>query len=66
MKRGALNMLIREAPEVWVRFSFGDVEVKKGSLIQALTEHFPSKADETGLTLLGGNTLSWETSKEVA
>jgi hypothetical protein len=61
MKLGSLNSAIRAAPAVSVRFSFGPVELRKGTLIEALSEHHGRKRGaETGLTLTADGFLSWE------
>jgi hypothetical protein len=61
MTRAELNAAIRKAPEIWVRFSFGAVELKKNSLTATVNERFnQGPLQETGLTLEGGNVLAWD------
>lgn len=61
MKLGNLNAAIDAAPAVLVRFSWGAVEVRKGSLKAALKAHHDGqRAAETGLTLTDDGFLSWE------
>jgi len=60
MRRGKLDAAIDAAAEIKVAFSWGVVEVKKGSLKDALRKRFPDKYDETDLTVTVENFLSWE------
>lgn len=61
MKLGALNVAIKAAETVKVRFTFGEVPVQKGGLMDALKTHFTGgKAQETNLKLNANNCLEWE------
>lgn len=60
MKLGKLNAAIRAADAVRVRFSWGGVALQKGSLIEALRDHYGSKGAETMLTLTDDGFLTWE------
>jgi hypothetical protein len=66
MKLGALCSLIDDAPEVYVRFSFGGVAVKKGALKVALRDHHHGqRTAETGLTITAENFLVWTVPRDL-
>lgn len=56
MQLSKLNSAIREAdPGVKVRFSFGDVQLHRPTLLEALKTHFGGvRTAETGLTIVDG------------
>lgn len=61
MTLGKLNAAIDAAPEVFVRFSFGQVPVKKGALKETLRCHCQGRRGaETGLKLTADHVLQWE------
>lgn len=61
MRLGQLNAAIDAAPDVFVRFSFGAVPLKKGALKAALKVHHDNRRTaETGLTLTPEHFLTWE------
>lgn len=61
MKLQSLNAAIDAADDVWVRFSFGKVPLKKGALKDALKAHHGGqRTAETGLSLTADNFLTWD------
>jgi len=55
MQLSKLNSAIRDADAVKVRFSFGEVQLHRPSLLEALKTHFGGvRTAETGLTVADG------------